>query len=60
MDIFWNHTFMTLLYMQDPPFTVEVPLGTIYRVEKVGGTTSKGENAYGLELSCKVTCLILT
>lgn len=37
----------------DPPFTVEVPLGTIYRVEKIGGTTSRGENAYGLELYCK-------
>ena len=39
---------------EDPPFTVEVPLGSIYRVEKIGGTTSRGENAYGLELFCKV------
>ncbi|XP_073253195.1 phosphatidylinositol-3,5-bisphosphate 3-phosphatase MTMR2-like isoform X2 [Porites lutea] len=38
---------------EDPPFTVEVPLCTIYRVEKIGGTTSRGENAYGLELFCK-------
>ncbi|EDO44480.1 predicted protein [Nematostella vectensis] len=37
----------------DIPFTVEVPLGTIYRVEKIGGTTSRGENAYGLEIYCK-------
>ena len=44
---------------QDPPFTVEVPLGTIYRVEKIGGTTSRGENAYGLELFCKVNVLNL-
>ena len=33
---------------------VEVPLGAIFRVEKIGGTTSRGENAYGLELYCKV------
>lgn len=40
--------------LQDPPFVVEVPLGAIFRVEKIGGTTSRGENAYGLELFCKV------
>ena len=44
-----------MIVYQDPPFTVEIPLGTIYRVEKIGGTTSRGENAYGLELYCKVT-----
>ncbi|KXJ22383.1 myotubularin-related protein 2 [Exaiptasia diaphana] len=37
----------------DPPFSVEVPLCTIFRIEKIGGTTSRGENAYGLEISCK-------
>ena len=42
------------LLTRTPPFTVEVSLGTIYRVEKIGGTTSRGENAYGLELYCKV------
>ena len=47
--------FHIMTFFQDPPFTVEVPLGTIYRVEKIGGTTSRGENAYGLELFCKVT-----
>ncbi|XP_074621963.1 phosphatidylinositol-3,5-bisphosphate 3-phosphatase MTMR2-like isoform X2 [Acropora palmata] len=38
---------------EDLPFSIEVPLGTIFRVEKIGGTTSRGENAYGLELFCK-------
>ncbi|XP_031573534.1 myotubularin-related protein 2-like [Actinia tenebrosa] len=37
----------------DPPFFVEVPLCSIFRIEKIGGTTSRGENAYGLEISCK-------
>ncbi|XP_046852350.1 myotubularin-related protein 2-like [Xenia sp. Carnegie-2017] len=34
-------------------YSVECPLGTIARVEKVGGSTSRGENAYGLEIFCK-------
>ncbi|XP_070552513.1 phosphatidylinositol-3,5-bisphosphate 3-phosphatase MTMR2-like isoform X2 [Ptychodera flava] len=38
---------------REPSFTVDVPLGVIYRIEKVGGSTSRGENAYGLELFCK-------
>ncbi|XP_077984978.1 phosphatidylinositol-3,5-bisphosphate 3-phosphatase MTMR2-like [Glandiceps talaboti] len=38
---------------REPPFTVDVPLGVIYRIEKVGGSTSRGENSYGLELYCK-------
>ncbi|XP_055857757.1 myotubularin-related protein 2 [Episyrphus balteatus] len=32
---------------------VDVPLGTISRVEKIGGSTSRRENAYGIEISCK-------
>lgn len=52
--------FHIMNLFQDPPFTVEVPLGTIYRVEKIGGTTSRGENAYGLELFCKVTKYMTT
>ena len=39
---------------QEPPFILDVPLGTVYRVEKVGGSTSRGENSYGLEVFCKV------
>lgn len=34
-------------------FIIEVPLCTVNRVEKVGGSTSKGENSYGIELFCK-------
>lgn len=40
---------------QDRKYTVECPLGSIVRVEKVGGSTSRGENAYGLEIYCKVS-----
>ncbi|KAG9510805.1 Myotubularin-related protein 2, partial [Fragariocoptes setiger] len=32
---------------------IDMPLGFISRVEKIGGSTSKRENAYGLELLCK-------
>ncbi|KAB7499459.1 Myotubularin-related protein 2, partial [Armadillidium nasatum] len=38
----------------DPPFDLDVPLGVIYRIEKVGGAnTSRGENSYGIEIFCK-------
>lgn len=36
-----------------PPLTMDVPLGFVSRVEKVGGQRSTGENAYGLEIVCK-------
>ncbi|ALC38774.1 mtm [Drosophila busckii] len=38
---------------QDPPVVVDVPLGVIARVEKIGGATSRGENSYGIEIFCK-------
>ncbi|XP_072040453.1 phosphatidylinositol-3,5-bisphosphate 3-phosphatase MTMR2-like isoform X2 [Amphiura filiformis] len=38
---------------REPIFILDVPLGTINRVEKVGGSTSRGENSYGLEIFCK-------
>ena len=31
-----------------------MPLGVITHVEKIGRSRSKGENAYGLEVFCKV------
>ncbi|KAK4296338.1 hypothetical protein Pmani_031156 [Petrolisthes manimaculis] len=38
----------------DPPFELEVPLGVVSRIEKVGGAnTSRGENSYGIEIFCK-------
>uniref|UniRef100_A0A671NLU1 Myotubularin n=1 Tax=Sinocyclocheilus anshuiensis TaxID=1608454 RepID=A0A671NLU1_9TELE len=35
------------------PVTLDVPLGVISRVEKMGGASSRGENSYGLEITCK-------
>lgn len=37
----------------DPMTTLDVPLGVISRVEKIGGQSSRGENSYGLEITCK-------
>lgn len=33
---------------------LDVPLGVISKIEKIGGATSRGENAYGIDLLCKV------
>ena len=33
---------------------LDIPLGAIGRVEKMGGASSRGENSYGLEITCKV------
>lgn len=38
---------------REPPFVLDVPLGVVSRIEKVGGSTSRGENSYGIELFCK-------
>lgn len=39
---------------RDTPYVIEVPLGVVSRVEKVGGQSlSRGENNYGIELFCK-------
>ncbi|XP_078401927.1 phosphatidylinositol-3,5-bisphosphate 3-phosphatase MTMR2 isoform X1 [Cetorhinus maximus] len=38
---------------RDPPFVLDVPLGMVSRVEKIGGASSRGENSYGLEIFCK-------
>uniref|UniRef100_A0A673FYD9 Myotubularin n=1 Tax=Sinocyclocheilus rhinocerous TaxID=307959 RepID=A0A673FYD9_9TELE len=35
------------------PVILDVPLGVISRVEKMGGASSRGENSYGLEITCK-------
>ena len=34
-------------------FIIDLPLGFVSRIEKMGGSTSKGENSYGIELTCK-------
>ncbi|CAG0892236.1 unnamed protein product [Cyprideis torosa] len=38
---------------RDRSFQLEVPLGVISRIGKVGGVRSSGENSYGIELLCK-------
>ncbi|XP_060594323.1 myotubularin-related protein 2-like [Ruditapes philippinarum] len=38
---------------REPPFTLDVPLGVISRVEKIGGVSSRGENSYCIDLTCK-------
>lgn len=62
-----KHTWVILIYIssnviklicfiykfQDPPFVVDVPLGVISRVEKIG-VQSHGDNSYGIEIVCKV------
>lgn len=35
------------------PYILNVPLGVISHVEKIGRSRSRGENAYGLEVFCK-------
>uniref|UniRef100_A0AAX7UEL1 Myotubularin n=1 Tax=Astatotilapia calliptera TaxID=8154 RepID=A0AAX7UEL1_ASTCA len=37
----------------DVTVTLDVPLGAISRVEKMGGASSRGENSYGLDITCK-------
>uniref|UniRef100_A0AAQ4PA51 Myotubularin n=1 Tax=Gasterosteus aculeatus aculeatus TaxID=481459 RepID=A0AAQ4PA51_GASAC len=39
---------------EDVVMALDVPLGAICRVEKMGGASSRGENSYGLEITCKV------
>lgn len=38
---------------KDPVIIVDVPLGVVSRVEKVGGVSSRGENSYGIDIFCK-------
>lgn len=38
---------------KDPTILVDVPLGVVSRVEKVGGASSRGENSYGIDIFCK-------
>ena len=55
-DVTHTHICGPLCFVQplEPNYTLDVPLGTIQRVEKIGRLRSKGENAYGLEICCKV------
>lgn len=47
------YIFIYFCYSQDQPFILDVPLGVVSRIEKVGGASSRGENSYGIELFCK-------
>eukprot|EP00038_Savillea_parva_P026068 m.51137 g.51137 ORF g.51137 m.51137 type:complete len:598 (-) comp7288_c0_seq1:1865-3658(-) len=38
---------------KDGRFIVDLPLGNVHKVDKIGGMTSSGENAYGLEIHSK-------
>ncbi|XP_016839990.1 myotubularin-related protein 2 isoform X1 [Nasonia vitripennis] len=38
---------------RETPYVVEMPLGVVSRIEKVGGASSRGENSYGIEIFCK-------
>ncbi|GAB1302835.1 Myotubularin [Apodemus speciosus] len=38
---------------EDSALILDVPLGVISRIEKMGGATSRGENSYGLDITCK-------
>lgn len=38
---------------REPPYIVDMPLGVVSRIEKVGGASSRGENSYGIEIFCK-------
>ncbi|XP_060526601.1 myotubularin-related protein 2 [Cylas formicarius] len=38
---------------KDTSNVINVPLGVVSRIEKVGGQSSRGENAYGIEIFCK-------
>lgn len=47
------------LFLQDPVVILDVPLGVISRIEKMGGASSRGENSYGLDITCKVRLSII-
>lgn len=38
---------------KDTTVILDVPLGVCSRIEKIGGSTSKGENSYGIDINCK-------
>lgn len=47
-------SFVIFYSLQDLAPILDVPLGVISRIEKMGGVTSRGENSYGLDITCKV------
>ena len=52
MQFYWvNFPFFCL---QEPLFTVESPLCSIAKIEKIGASTKKTDGGYGLDILCKV------
>ncbi|MGH0124853.1 UNVERIFIED_CONTAM: hypothetical protein FKN15_036414 [Acipenser sinensis] len=49
-----NYRLFFKSFEVDPAMTLDVPLGVISRIEKMGGASSRGENSYGLDITCKV------
>lgn len=41
------------IHEKDPIQQLDVPLGVVSRIEKVGGASSRGENSYGIDILCK-------
>lgn len=41
------------IHDKEPIQQLDVPLGVVSRIEKVGGATSRGENSYGIDILCK-------
>ncbi len=39
----------------EEPYVLNIPLGCISHVEKMGRSRNKGEHSYGLEIFCKVS-----
>ncbi|XP_033876725.3 myotubularin isoform X2 [Acipenser ruthenus] len=48
-----NYRLFFKSFEVDPAMTLDVPLGVISRIEKMGGASSRGENSYGLDITCK-------
>ncbi|BFZ14881.1 hypothetical protein BsWGS_17920 [Bradybaena similaris] len=51
--IFTNYKLYFKSVEREPPFVLDVPLGVVSQIEKIGGATSKGVNSYGIDIVCK-------
>ncbi|CAG5114831.1 unnamed protein product [Candidula unifasciata] len=50
---FTNYKLYFKSVEREPPFVLDVPLGVVSQIEKIGGATSKGVNSYGIDIVCK-------
>ena len=51
--------YISMVLKDEDVFTMEIPLGVISSIEKVGRSKKK-DGLYGLELHCKVRMLVIT